>query len=127
MTTCREIAVYLAAADDVYNGIYFPRDVFDEILDLIESEGFPTYSILTLRCTSFDLFIANVVIFSPLINTFIIFIYQLSDMLLRRGNFAVFLLTSTVMVEAFYIKVEESDPVEPTNVLLSQYLSKGNC
>ena len=48
-------------------------------------------------------------------------------MLLRTGNFAVFLLTSTVMVEAFYIKVEESDPVELTNALLSQYLSKGNC
>ena len=63
MTTCREIAVYLAAAGDVYNDIYFPRDVLDEILDLIESV---TYSFfLTPRWTSFDLFIANVVIFSP--------------------------------------------------------------
>ena len=28
---------------------FFPRDVFDEILDLIElvSEGFPTYSAIT--------------------------------------------------------------------------------
>ena len=46
-----EIAVHLADAGGVYDGVFlcvlslFPRDVLDEILDLIESvsEGFPTY------------------------------------------------------------------------------------
>ena len=46
-----EFAVHLALAVGVYDGAFFvmsffPRDVLDEILDLIESvsEGFPTYS-----------------------------------------------------------------------------------
>ena len=46
-----EIAVHLAVACDVYDGVFLccpfsPRDVLDEILNLIESvsEGFPTYS-----------------------------------------------------------------------------------
>ena len=41
----------MAVAGGVYDGVFFvlsffPRDVLDEILDLIESvsEGFPTYS-----------------------------------------------------------------------------------
>ena len=45
-----KIAVHLAVAGDVYDGVFLccpfsPRDVADEILDLIESvsEGFPTY------------------------------------------------------------------------------------
>ena len=31
----------------IIDGVFFPRDVLDEILDLIESvsEGFPTYSL----------------------------------------------------------------------------------
>ena len=44
-----EIAVYLAVAGDVFDGVFlcspfFPRDVFDEIWDLIESvsKGFPS-------------------------------------------------------------------------------------
>ena len=39
-----EIAVHLAVAGGVYDGVFFPRDVLDEILDLIESvsEGFST-------------------------------------------------------------------------------------
>ena len=43
-----EIVVHLAVAGGVYDGIFcaalFPRDVLDEILDLIESvsEAFPT-------------------------------------------------------------------------------------
>ena len=44
-----EIAVQLAVADGVYDGIFlccpfFPRDALDDIFDLIEpvSEGFPT-------------------------------------------------------------------------------------
>ena len=44
-------ASLLAVVCDVYDGVYFvrgffPRDAFDEILNLIESvsEGFPTYS-----------------------------------------------------------------------------------
>ena len=41
MTTCLEIAVHLAVACDVYDGVFvlsfFPRDVLDEILNLIES------------------------------------------------------------------------------------------
>ena len=43
------MAVHLAVAEDVFNGVFvlsfFPRDVLDEIWDLIESvsEGFPTY------------------------------------------------------------------------------------
>ena len=47
-----EIAVHLAVAGNVFDGVFyavfFPRDVFDEIWDLIESvsEGFPTYSCL---------------------------------------------------------------------------------
>ena len=43
--------VHLAVAGDVFDGVFlcsllFPRDVLDEILNLIESvsEGFPTYS-----------------------------------------------------------------------------------
>ena len=51
MTTCTEIAVHLAFAYDVFDGVFLccpfsPRDVLDEIWDLIESvsEGFPTYS-----------------------------------------------------------------------------------
>ena len=46
-----EIADHLAVAGGVYDSVYlccpfFPRDVLDEILDLIASvsEGFPTYS-----------------------------------------------------------------------------------
>ena len=46
-----EIAVHLAVACDVYDGVFlccpfFPRHVLDEILNLIESvsESFPTYS-----------------------------------------------------------------------------------
>ena len=45
-----EIAVHLAVACDVYDGVFcavlFPRDVLDEILNLIESvsEDFPSYS-----------------------------------------------------------------------------------
>ena len=46
-----EIAIHLAVAGGVCDGVFFvlsffPRDVLDEILDLIESvsEGFPTYS-----------------------------------------------------------------------------------
>ena len=46
-----EIANYLAVAGGIYDGVFFvlsffPRDVLDGILDLIESvsEGFPTYS-----------------------------------------------------------------------------------
>ena len=33
---------------NVYDGVFFPRDVLDEILNLIESvsEGFPSYSLL---------------------------------------------------------------------------------
>ena len=44
-----EIAVHLAVACDVFIDVsvlsFFPRDVLDEILDLIGSvsEGFPTY------------------------------------------------------------------------------------
>ena len=45
-----EIAVHLAVAGDVYDGVFFmlsffPRNVLDEILNLIESvsEGFLTY------------------------------------------------------------------------------------
>ena len=45
-----KIAVHLAVAGDVFYGIFLcspfsPRDVLNEILDLIESvsEGFPTY------------------------------------------------------------------------------------
>ena len=45
------IAVHLDVAGGVFDGIFllsvFPRDVLDEILDLIESvsEGFPTNSL----------------------------------------------------------------------------------
>ena len=46
-----EIAVHLAVAGGVYDGVFLycpfsPREVLDEILDLIESvsEGLPTYS-----------------------------------------------------------------------------------
>ena len=46
-----EVAVHLAVAGDVFDGVilycpFFPRDVFDEIWDSIKSvsEGFPTYS-----------------------------------------------------------------------------------
>ena len=46
-----EIALHLAVAGGVYDGVFlcslfFPRDVLDGILDLIESvsEGFPTNS-----------------------------------------------------------------------------------
>ena len=46
-----EIAVHLAVAGDVHDGVvlccpFFSRDVLDEFWDLIESvsEGFPTYS-----------------------------------------------------------------------------------
>ena len=47
--TIWEIAVHLAVACGVYDDVFFPRDVLDEILNLIESvsegfEGFPTYS-----------------------------------------------------------------------------------
>ena len=40
-----EIAVHLAIASGVYNGVFFPRDVLDGILDLNESvsEDSPTY------------------------------------------------------------------------------------
>ena len=44
-----EIAVHLAVACDVYDGVFlccsFARGVLDEILNLIESvsEGFPSY------------------------------------------------------------------------------------
>ena len=47
-----DIAVHLAVACDVYNGVFlccpfFPRAVLDEILNLIESvsESFPAYSL----------------------------------------------------------------------------------
>ena len=47
----REIVVYLAVADDVFDGVsmccpFFSRNVFVEILDLIESvsESLTTYS-----------------------------------------------------------------------------------
>ena len=47
------MAVHLAVACGVYGGVFFvlsffPRGVFDEILNLIESvsEGFPSYSYL---------------------------------------------------------------------------------
>ena len=49
MTTLWEIAVQLAVACDVYDDVFvlsfFPRDVLDEILNLIESvsEGVPIY------------------------------------------------------------------------------------
>ena len=46
-----EIAVLLAVAGDVFDGVFvccpfFPRDVLEEIWDLIESvfEGFPVFS-----------------------------------------------------------------------------------
>ena len=46
-----EIAVHLAIAGDVFESVFLycpfsPRDVLNEILDLIQlvSEGFPTYS-----------------------------------------------------------------------------------
>ena len=47
-----EIAVHLAVAGDVFDCVFvlsfFPRDVLDEIWNLIESvsEGFPTYSFI---------------------------------------------------------------------------------
>ena len=46
-----EVTVHLAVACDVYDGVFvlsfYPRDVLDETLNLIESvsEGFPIYSI----------------------------------------------------------------------------------
>ena len=49
MTTCWEIAVHLAVADDVFGDVFFavpfPMRFLDEILDLTESvsEGFLTY------------------------------------------------------------------------------------
>ena len=49
-----EIAVHLAVACGVYDGVFFvlsffPRGVLDEILNLIESvsEGFPHYSFMS--------------------------------------------------------------------------------
>ena len=56
-----EIAVHLAVAYDVNDGVFFvlsffPRDVLDEILNLIESvsEGFPTYSLTEyVKCRSY--------------------------------------------------------------------------
>ena len=52
------IAVHLAVAGDVFDGVslccpFSPRDVSDEIWDLIESvsEGFPTYSFKVYRVT----------------------------------------------------------------------------
>ena len=51
MTTVWVIAVHLDVAGDVFYGVslyylFFPRDVLDGILDLIESvsKGVPTYS-----------------------------------------------------------------------------------
>ena len=48
-----EIAVHLAVASDIFDGVFlccpfFPRDVLDEIWDLIElvSAGFPTNSFI---------------------------------------------------------------------------------
>ena len=48
--------VHLAVAGDVFNDVFLccpfsPRDVLDEILDLIESvsEGFPAYSTLSYK------------------------------------------------------------------------------
>ena len=40
-----EIAVHLAVAGDIFDGVFFPRDVLHEIWDFIESvsECFPTY------------------------------------------------------------------------------------
>ena len=40
-----EIAIYLTVAGDVFDVVVFPKDVLDELWDLIESvsEGFPTY------------------------------------------------------------------------------------
>ena len=55
----------MAVAGDVYDGIFvlsfFPRDVLDEIWDLIESvsEGFPTYSCLWIGSVRYGL---NVII-----------------------------------------------------------------
>ena len=53
-----EIAVHLAVACDVYDGVlslclsFFQRGVLDEILNLIESvsEGFPSYSLVYRIC-----------------------------------------------------------------------------
>ena len=49
-----EIAVYLAVAGDVFDGVFlccpfFPRDVLDEIWDIIKSvsEGVPSYSLIS--------------------------------------------------------------------------------
>ena len=53
-----EIAVHLAVACDVYDGLFvlffFPRGVLDEILNLIESvsDGFPSY-FFTRNCGIF--------------------------------------------------------------------------
>ena len=51
-----KIAVHLAVAGGVYDGVFlccpvFPRDVLDQILDLIESlsESFPTYSLININ------------------------------------------------------------------------------
>ena len=56
-----EIAIYLAVADDVFDGVFFvlsvfPRDVLDEIWGLTESvsEGFLSYSIIHIQyCLEF--------------------------------------------------------------------------
>ena len=50
MANKNQLAVHLAVACDVYDGVFcavlFPQGVLDEILNLIESvsEGFPSYS-----------------------------------------------------------------------------------
>ena len=61
VTTCMGNCCSAAVAGNVYDGVFFvlsffPRDVLDEVLDLIESvsEGFPTYS-----------FIDTLVLFGP--------------------------------------------------------------
>ena len=55
-----EIVVHLAVACDVYDGVFFPRGVFDEILNLIESvsEGFPSYSLPNMGMTAIFNFVS---------------------------------------------------------------------
>ena len=57
-----EIAVHLAVADDVFDGVFLcfyfsPLDVLDEIWDLIESvsEGFPTYSCYSVKMKNYPM------------------------------------------------------------------------
>ena len=79
-----EIAVHLAVAVGVYDGVFFvlslfQRDVLDKILDLIESvcEGFPTYSYQCLLCLPKKAYFSSIAkwssslksVFSPRENT----------------------------------------------------------